>query len=218
MRKLILSLAALMLIILTTSIFSTLSAKSLIRSELKNGDFIFQNMDCGPMCEAIEAVTDGYKGNDFSHMGMVFHLNDSIFVIEAIGPGVMLTPIDQFLARSLNEHWVGRVKRKYQFLIPQALGFALLCKGMAYDHEFLYDNGKYYCSELIYDAFKHANNGKPFFQLYPMTYKSPNSNTFYPVWITHFAQLNMSIPEGLPGCNPGGMSLSNKINILGKLN
>lgn len=192
-------------------------AKSINRAELKNGDLIFQDMDCGPMCDAIEAVTEGFKGNDFSHMGMVVHLNDSIFIVEAIGPGVIITPIERVLARAKKQHWVGRLKARYQHLIPQAVGYALLCKGMLYDNAFIYDNGKYYCSELIYDAFKHANDGKPFFQLFPMTYKVPNSNDFYPVWKQHFEKLNVTIPEGLPGCNPGGLSLSGKIRMLGRL-
>lgn len=187
------------------------------RKALKDGDIIFQDLDCGPMCDAIEAVTEGYAGLDFSHMGMVYLRNDSILIIESIGKGVILTPIDQFLKRTTNKHLVARLKPKYTRLIPQALGYSLLCMGMPYDDDFLYSNGKYYCSELIYDAFKHANGGKPFFQLYPMTYKEPGTDQFYPVWETHFRQLNLQIPEGLPGCNPGGMSQSDKIRVLGFL-
>ncbi|RYD97210.1 MAG: hypothetical protein EOP54_11630 [Sphingobacteriales bacterium] len=187
------------------------------RKSLKAGDIIFQDLDCGAMCAAIEAVTQGYEGLDFSHMGMVYLRNDSILIIESIGKGVILTPLDQFLKRTANRHLVGRLKPKYTGLISRALGYSLLCMGMPYDDYFLYDNGKYYCSELIYDAFKHANAGKPFFKLFPMTYKEPGTDNFYPVWETHFQQLNLQIPEGLPGCNPGGMSQSDKIRILGFL-
>lgn len=187
------------------------------RKELKDGDIIFQDLDCGPMCEAIEAVTQGYEGLDFSHMGMVYLRNDSILIIESIGKGVILTPVDQFLKRTVNKHLVARLKPKYTWLIPQALGYSLLCMGMPYDDDFLYGNGKYYCSELIYDAFKHANGGKPFFKLFPMTYKKPGTGDFYPVWEAHFRQLTLPVPEGLPGCNPGGMSRSDKIRIIGFL-
>lgn len=187
------------------------------RTALKDGDIIFQDLDCGPMCEAIEAVTQGYEGLDFSHMGMVYLRNDSILIIESIGKGVILTPVDQFLKRTANKHLVARLKPKYTRLIPQALGYSLLCIGMPYDDDFLYGNGKYYCSELIYDAFKHANGGEPFFKLFPMTYKEPGTGDFYPVWEAHFRQLNLPVPEGLPGCNPGGMSRSDKIRIIGFL-
>lgn len=193
------------------------AASAITLKDLKDGDIIFQNLDCGPMCDAIEAVTQGYEGLDFSHMGMVYLRNDSVLIIESIGKGVILTPVDRFLQRTSNQHLVGRLKPTYTRLIPRALGYSLLCMGMPYDDDFLYANGKYYCSELIYDAFKHANGGKPFFKLFPMTYKEPGTDNFYPVWEEHFSRLNLQIPEGLPGCNPGGMSQSDKIRILGYL-
>lgn len=187
------------------------------RSALRDGDIIFQDMDCGPMCDAIEAVTVGYGGLDFSHMGMVYLRNDSVFIIESIGPGVLLTPLDKFISRTRKPHWVARLKPRFRHLVPQAVGYALLSLGMPYDDEFLYANGKYYCSELIYDAFKHANRGRPFFKLFPMTYKEPGTDAFYTVWQQHFNDLGMAVPEGLPGCNPGGMSRSAKMKILGTL-
>lgn len=88
-------------------------------------------------------------------------------------------------------------------------------EGVAYDDEFLYDNGKYYCSELIYDALKYANNNKPVFKLFPMTFKKPGSDSYFPVWENYFRNLQMEIPEGQPGCNPGGLSRSKKIYIMG---
>ena len=54
---------------------------------------------------------------------------------------------------------------------------------------------------------------KIFFYLEPMTYKF-NDETL-PVWTEYFNNLNMSIPEGEPGINPGGISLSENINIIG---
>ena len=53
-------------------------------------------MNCGPLCEAINQVTEGYKGNDFSHLGLVYIQNDSIYIIEAAGKAVQLTPIEKF--------------------------------------------------------------------------------------------------------------------------
>lgn len=183
---------------------------------LKEGDLIFQNLACGPLCDAINAVTQGYKGNKFSHMGMVTLRNDSIFIIEASGKDVHITPLAVFLSKSAYPHYLGRLKTRYQKLIPDAIAFAMQQMGLPYDDEYLYNNGKYYCSELIYDAFQSANQGKPFFQLFPMTYKEPGSGQFFPVWKAYFDKLNMEVPEGKPGCNPGGISLSDKIEILGQ--
>ncbi len=184
------------------------------QNSLQNGDLLFININCGPMCEAINAVTEGYKDNDFNHMGLVVSENNSdFFVYEAIGETVVKTPLQNFLAYTKNTVYTGSVKAAYQHLIPAALSFCKSQLGTPYDNDFLYDNGKYYCSELIYDAFKSANAGQPFFQLFPMTYKEPGSDSFFPVWTEHFAGQGISIPEGKPGCNPGGISLDNKINI-----
>jgi hypothetical protein len=195
-------------------IIALLSQLSIAAQNYQNGDIVFKNLDCGALCDAIEAVTSGHAGNSFSHIGLVYIQHDSVFVIEAIGNNVTLTPIKQFEARSKHHLVQARLKPAYKKLIPDALAFALLQIGKPYDDAFLYNNGKYYCSELLYDAFAFANKGKPFFVLEPMTFKQPSSETFFPVWISYYAELNMPIPEGKLGINPGGISKSDKIEII----
>ncbi|AMP99373.1 hypothetical protein AY601_2483 [Pedobacter cryoconitis] len=205
-----------LLICVLSAVLLSFYAKAQENIQLKSGDLIFQNLDCGPLCDAINAVTQGYQGNKFSHMGMVLLRNDSVLVIEASGKNVHLTPLQTFLSKSAHPHYVGRLKPAYQKIIPAALAFSMAQMGVLYDDQYLYDNGKYYCSELIYDAFKAANKNKPFFKLFPMTYKEPGSGAYFPVWKVYFEHLNMEVPEGKPGCNPGGISLSDKIDILGQ--
>lgn len=185
--------------------------------QLKDGDLIFQDMDCGPLCDAIEAVTQGYKGNNFSHMGMVFHRNDTIYIVEAAGKSVRVSTLENFSKNTQKPMFVGRLQKKYAKLIPTALNFAIMQVGTPYDDEYVYDNGSYYCSELIYDAFKNANRGNPFFELAPMTYVKPGTEEFFPAWVEYYASIGKVIPEGEPGCNPGGMSMSDKIEIVGTL-
>ncbi len=184
---------------------------------LKDGDLIFQDMDCGPLCDAIEAVTEGYNGNDFSHMGMVYYRNDTIYIMEAAGKAVRLSTLNDFSKNTVKPMYVGRLKKEHQNLIQGATAFALQQLGTPYDDEYVYNNGKYYCSELIYDAFLFANGGKPFFRLYPMTYKQPGTKEFFPAWVEYYKAINKEIPEGKPGCNPGGISTSDKIDIIGTL-
>jgi len=185
--------------------------------KLQDGDLLFQDMDCGPLCDAIEAVTEGYQGKDFSHMGMVYHRNDTIYIIEAAGSAVRLSTLEKFSNNTKKPMLIGRLKKKYKKLTPDAIAFSLKQIGVPYDDEYVYNNGSYYCSELIYDAFKTANNNKPFFQLFPMTYKQPGTNDFFPAWADYYKAINKPIPEGQPGCNPGGMSISDKIEIVGSL-
>jgi hypothetical protein len=184
---------------------------------LKSGDLLFQSMNCGPLCEAINEVTSGYQGHDFSHLGLVYIKNDSIFVIEAAGSSVKITPYETFKTYTAEKMFVGRLKRKYRALIPEAIAFALQQIGVPYDEEYVYNNGKYYCSELLYDAFLHANK-KPLFDLFPMTFKSPKTEEYFEVWVDYYKKLNIEIPEGKPGCNPGGISTSDKLKIIGTVN
>lgn len=180
---------------------------------LKNGDILFININCGPMCDAINAVTEGFESKDFNHMGMIVFENNAYFVFEAIGKEVVKTPLKKFISYTKEPIYLGKLKDEYQYLIPDAIAFSEKQLGVPYDNDFIYNNQKYYCSELIYDAFLFANNNKPFFKLFPMTYKEPNSDNFFPIWVEHFKKQGIEIPEGKLGCNPGGMSLDNKITI-----
>jgi hypothetical protein len=188
-------------------------AQSCNFGELKNGDILFQDLDCGPLCDAIEQVTQSYRGRYFSHIGLVSIEADSIYVIEAIGTNVKRTPLSSFVHRSKNEILLGRLRPKYKSIVSKAVSHAQAKINIPYDDAFLYNNGKYYCSELIYDAFKEANNGADFFKLAPMTFKIPNTNTFFPVWVSYYRDLSMDIPEGALGINPGGISRDKKLKM-----
>jgi len=185
-----------------------------------SGDILFQDLDCGALCSAIEEVTLGFDSAEFSHIGLVQEVDGKWMVLEAISEGVKYTPLDDFLKRSLDSEgrpkiWVGRVKRKYQPLLAKLNVTDYM--GLPYDDVFIMNNGKYYCSELLYEIFKKANNNKPFFELEPMTFKSPKSNAFLEVWLDYYRKLNRKIPEGKAGINPAGISRSSKIEIVQKL-
>ncbi len=186
------------------------------KNKLKTGDLLFQKMNCGDLCEAIHAVTEGFNGYDFSHLGLVVIENDSVFIIEAAGNAVRKVTLEQFSKNTQTTMFIGRVKSKYKKLIPEVISFSKQQIGIPYDDDYLYDNGKYYCSELIYDAFLKAY-GMPFFELQPMTFKQPNTNELFPAWVDYYQKLKIEIPEGKPGCNPGGISTSKKIKIVGKI-
>jgi len=182
------------------------------------GDLLFQDIDCGDFCDAIEKVTTAVDGKSFSHVGILSVEEDKVFVFEAIGRGVVKTPFDSFLIRSVTNNnkpkvYVGRFKEFYKYIIPQAVKKCQSLLGSKYDDEFDISNNKYYCSELVYFAFTDTS-GKPIFELNPMTYKDPDTHSFFPAWITYFKNLGVEIPEGKPGINPGGISRSDKIQII----
>ena len=54
--------------------------------ELKEGDLLFQDLDSSPLCDAIELVTPGYNGANFSHIGFIVANKGKLKVLEAIPP------------------------------------------------------------------------------------------------------------------------------------
>ena len=187
---------------------------------LREGDLLFQDVDCGPLCDAIEKVTAGFDGAEFSHVGIVAKdANNSFVVIEAVQNGVQATGLEAFLGRSFDAKGrpkvaVGRLKQRYRHLIPVALKEAVALKGKAYDKAFVINNQAYYCSELVYEIFLRANGNRPVFVLQPMTFKDPDTGAILPAWREYFSKLGISVPQGRPGINPGGISRSPVLTII----
>ncbi len=193
-------------------VFFLMSACSQKEFGWQEGDILFQDGDCGDFCDAIRKVTSGYEDRDFSHNGLLIRENNSWIVLEAIGVGVCKTPLANFLGRHIDAQgkpkvMVGRLTSEYQHLIPAAIEEAKKQLGKPYDGVFDFENDAYYCSELIHFAFKKANKGKNLFTPQPMTYNDPDTGELFPVWDAYFKNLQVAIPEGKPGLNPGGMSL-----------
>ena len=186
-----------------------------IRPLLKEGDILFQQLNGGELSQAIDKVTRGYHGHDYNHCALVVCINDTLQVVEAIGAKVHLSSIETFESRcSQSNILIGRLKPVYKRLIPKIVKAALKAQGVPYDDYFEMNNGKLYCSELVYEAFKTANNGKPFFRLQPMTFKDPDTHCFFPAWVSYYQSLHYPIPQHKLGINPGLLSRSPKINIV----
>lgn len=187
---------------------------------LQPGDLLFQDLDAGPLCDAIETVTQGVDGAKFSHVGMVSRGDATgVTVIEAVGAGVKETPIAEFLKRSASPDGtsrvlVGRIDGSARELIPSAIDVSRSFLGRPYDTVFTMDDSAFYCSELIYESFRVVNRGEPIFELFPMTFKDPQTNATFPAWTSYYADLTAPIPEGEPGLNPGGMSRAPFVHIV----
>lgn len=188
--------------------------------DLRPGDLLFQDIDCGPLCDAIEQVTEGVDGADFSHVGMVSRVEaGGVYVIEAVSAGVVETPLDAFLARSSDAEGrpkvlVGRLTPEKAALIDDAIAVAKRHQGKPYDHIYEMSDDSLYCSELLYHAFGAANGGTPVFDLHPMTFRDPATDATFPPWAAYYAELGAAIPEGEPGLNPGSMSRSPYVTIV----
>ena len=205
--------------------------------QLQIGDILFQDLDSSPLCDAIEIVTPGYNNYNFSHIGIIieggipfttnadsrfeekyfYNLEEDFRVLEAIPNKVTTTHIDSFLNRSLDNNHnpkviVGRLKKRHQYSITDAVKFLKSKIGVKYDDYFIKDNNMYYCSELIYEAFEKDS----VFRLYPMTFADPITNNTMNLWQEYYNELKTKGPEGELGINPGIMSISENIEIVHK--
>lgn len=123
--------------------------------EPQDGDIIF-HMSKSSQSTAIQIGTL----SRYSHCGIVVVEDGQAYVIEA-ERGVEKTPIRKWLRRGqLLDHY--RVMRLKQ---PQALTLHYKLGGR-YDKDFLLNNGKYYCSELVWELYKR--NGITLCETRPM--------------------------------------------------
>jgi hypothetical protein len=183
----------------------------------QTGDLLFQVSKSSDLDEAIAEATSGERDIPYTHVGIVFVENDTVFVIEAIPPAIHITLLDTFLRHST--YWegkpvvsVGRLKQEYHEVISQALVRAKSLLGKPYDYIYSPDNDAYYCSELVMLSFLDKQN-KPIFEPVRMNFRDADGN-MSPYWIEHFKKYQAQIPEDEWGSNPCDLSKSDKIEIL----
>ncbi len=205
------------LLIITIILFSCGSQNRPKAFKLQAGDLLFQDLDGSSLSDAIEDVTAEEKELSFSHVGIAISGNNGeLLILEATGEAVQYTSLDSFLTRSLNADRmpkvrVARLNKQHQVRINQAMLYGRSLIGFPYDPTYLMSDSTYYCSELIYEMFKHSGDGSEIFKLDVMTFKDAKTGEFHPAWIKHYKDLGIEIPEGKLGCNPNGMSTSKEI-------
>ena len=112
--------------------------------EVKEGDVIFQTSQSQQ-----SPLTQIATRSKFSHCGIIVMKNGKPYVLETLKT-LVVTPLDKFIARGEGgKYWLKRSNKEY---VKIEYGSYL---GKPYDLAFKFDNGKFYCSELIYDIYKN---------------------------------------------------------------
>lgn len=112
--------------------------------DVREGDVIFQTSP-SKQSPLIQIATR----SKISHCGIIVMKNEKPYVLETLET-LVVTPLDKFIARGEDgKYWLKRSKKenikiKYKSYL-----------GKPYDLAFKFDNGKFYCSELIYDIYKN---------------------------------------------------------------
>lgn len=175
--------------------------------QLQEGDLLFCISAQG---NAITQVTQGVEGLRIDHVGMVHHRNDSVYVLEAVHKGVVLTPIDRFLVRRDSLVFASRLVDTTG--VSRSVARAMQYLGRPYDFLFMPSDDTFYCSELVQKNYLDAQ-GELIFQSIPMSFHD-ETGMVTQFWKDYYARRGMQVPEGEPGSNPGDLSRSPKLRFL----
>jgi uncharacterized protein YycO len=123
--------------------------------DIKNGDIIFQTSQSN-QSKAIQLATN----SKYSHMGIIYENDGKYFVYEAVQP-VKLTPLQQWIRRGKNGHYViKRLANADKIITKTTLSkmkqIGERFKGKSYDIYFEWSDDKIYCSELVWKIYKEA--------------------------------------------------------------
>ncbi|MDE5609140.1 MAG: hypothetical protein K2I66_02000 [Bacteroidales bacterium] len=175
----------------------------------QSGDLLFVLADASAFSGAIADATAQHDSLKFSHVAIVGVQNGQPYVVEASSRcGVARTAWDTFFSLAPKiDGKPGVVAMRVVadgFHAEQALARAETHIGEAYDWSFLPNNGKMYCSELVYESYL-LEDGRALFSARPMNFR--NAEGHLPeFWRTLFEELGEAVPEGIPGTNPNDLS------------
>lgn len=178
------------------------------------GDLLFQTAGNSVFSDAIaDATASG--GITYVHVAIAAGGAQGLspMVIEASPDyGVRTCTLSEFLENSPHIDGspgvvVMRIGGDYdgEAAVKKAMTFL----GEPYDWYYMPNNGRMYCSELVYESFLDEN-GNPFFQSVPMNFRDSEGN-MPEFWVDLYRTLGMDVPEGLPGTNPNDLSLDSRL-------
>ncbi len=199
------------------------SSWSVTVSDLRDGDLLFVVNGLG---NSITDVTVGVDGLKIDHVA-IYAGGD---IIEAVpGRGVSRSQLDSFIVR-LAETDAVLVGRVDGLDVGASIRNAERFSGSPYDEIFMPSDSTIYCSELVQKSFVFM--GKPdddrkgiadegqdpraVFSTIPMSFQDSTGNVTE-VWTKFYASRGLSVPEGVPGTNPGQLSRDPNVKILGYL-
>ena len=181
--------------------------KKINRTNLCEGDLLFCAKEAS---NPITEVTQGVGGMKIDHVAIVHKQVNKTYALEAIHKGVTLTPIDSFMAR---REMVVAARLCDTLGVAQSVERALSFLGRPYDFNFMPSDSAFYCSELVQKNYRYSD-GQLVFKPIAMSFHDKTGKiTDY--WKEYYGRQGLTVPEGEPGSNPGDLSRSKAIQILG---
>lgn len=193
--------------------------KVVAEEQLQFGDLLFV-VTSGD--NAIVEVTKGIDGLRVEHVAAYIPakgLHAQACVIEATPElGVASSDLPSFVginsgaeceARILVMRVVGEWNREGLLEVFSSL------RGRPYDYLFDSSDDALYCSELIQKGY-FDSKGDPIFERIPMEFRNEEGD-IPQYWIALFAENGLEVPEGALGTNPGQISRSTRLEVIGWL-
>lgn len=171
----------------------------------RSGDLIFVDLDCGPPCDAIEAVTRQQldpQGPDWSHVALFAWGSKGPELIEAYD-GVTAVPLATFLTRHHSARLGWRRLPYPAALRARAVTQARRFLGAPYDELFSWGGEAHYCAELVARAYLAAGAPEADLAPLPMRFGDPETTpAAHATWRRWFEARGHAVPEGEPGLSP----------------
>ncbi len=179
---------------------------------LEDGDMLFCVAEDSAMSNAIVDATESEQSLQYDHVAIYASVDGVPSVFEAHPKhGVVCRKFEEFMADAADINGqkgitVMRMKKtgeKHLIDVAAMVERAKQSVGLGYDWSFLPDNGKLYCSELVYECYLD-DSGSHVFESRPMSFRDKDGN-MPQFWVELFAKNGEEVPEGEPGTNPNDM-------------
>lgn len=136
--------------LVTSLLFFGFAAAAIAGCPLKDGDVIFIKSQ-SEQARLLKIATE----SEWSHVGLAFRRSSGWDIIEAVGP-VRWTSLQSFIRRSRHLHF--EVKRPLFSFDAQKLRLSAETQlGKSYDLIFGWDDERWYCTELVWKAYKDVS-------------------------------------------------------------
>lgn len=186
-----------------------------LTNQVHNGDLIFVSAGESALSNAIDRVTKRDSSTNFSHVVLIEKFRNKAWVLHAGSKnGSEIITLKSFANNNLHRNLeIFSLNSAYHKSIPNAIKQAHSMLGKPYNFSYVLNDTSYYCSDFVERAFRADS----IFKLEPMTFMNPKTGAIDSVWIDYYQHFQMEVPQGKPGCNPNGLSKSDKLIPIGKL-
>ena len=178
---------------------SSINPKQLHMNDLQNGDLIFVGAHTEELSGAISRVTKISTTINYDHVGLIEKDRNLFYVLHAATEGgSQRESLDEFYTNQTqkkNQIAIYRLKKEYQYSIPNAIQTAKTMLGKPYNWLYIQDENSLYCSDYIERAFRQDS----IFELIPMNFKNPNTGEIDDFWVRFYAKKGKEVPQDEPG-------------------